>query len=55
MRRGGKNTGELYRKSLNDHDNKNDVITHLELNMLEFEVKWTLGNIQTKLVEVIEF
>jgi len=47
LRRGGKNTGELYRKRLNDHDNKNDVITHLELNILEFEVKWTLGNINT--------
>ena len=48
-------TEELYKKDLHDPDNHDGVITHLELNMLEFEVKWTLGNIQTKLVEVIEF
>ena len=48
-------TEELYKKGLHDPDNQDGVITHLELNMLEFEVKWTLGNIQTKLVEVIEF
>ena len=36
---------ELYKKSLNDPDNQDDVITHLETDILECEVKWALGNI----------
>ena len=47
---------ELYKKYLNDPDNHNRVITHLELDTLEWEIKWALGTItQTKLVEVMEF
>jgi len=36
---------ELYKKELCDPDNHNGVITHLELDILECEVKWTLGSI----------
>ena len=38
-------TEELYKKDLHDPDNHNGVITHLELNILECKVKWTLGSI----------
>ena len=38
-------TEELYKKDLNDPDNHNAVITHLEPDILECEVKWALGNI----------
>ena len=49
-------TGELYKKYLHDPDNHNGVITDLEPDILECEVKWALGmSLQTKLVEVIEF
>ena len=48
-------TEELY-KDLNDPDNHDGVITHLEPDILECEVKWVLGSITTKqLVEVMEF
>ena len=40
-------TEELYKKDLHDPDNHNDVITHLEPDMLECEVKWALGSITT--------
>ena len=40
-------TEELYRKDLHDPDNHNGVITHLEPDILECEVKWVLGNIIT--------
>ena len=33
-------TEELYKKDLHDQDNHNCVITHLEPDFLEFEVKW---------------
>ena len=46
---------ELHKKDLHDPDNHNGVITHLEPDILECEVKWTLGSITTKLVEVVEF
>ena len=47
---------ELYKKDLNDWDNHDGVITHLEPDILKYEVKWALGSIiQTKLVEVMEF
>ena len=36
---------ELYRKDLHDPDNHNGVITHLEPDILECEVKWALGSI----------
>ena len=38
-------TEELYKKDLNDADNHNGVITHLEPDILECKVKWTLGSI----------
>ena len=38
-------TGELYKKGLHDPDNHDGVITHLEPDILECEVKWALGNI----------
>ena len=47
---------ELYKKDLNDPDNHDGVIIHLEPDILECKVKWPLGSITTnKLVEVIEF
>ena len=46
---------ELYKKDVNDPDNHNGVITHLEPDFLECKVKWALGSITTKLVEVMEF
>ena len=36
---------ELYKKDLHDPDNHDGVITHLEPNILECEVKWALGSI----------
>ena len=36
---------ELYKKGLHDPDNHNGVITHLETDILYFEVKWALGSI----------
>ena len=48
-------TEELHEKDLNDPDNHNGVITHLELDILESKVKWTLECIATnKLVEMME-
>ena len=38
-------TEELYKKDLHDPDNHDGVITHLEPDILECEVKWALGNI----------
>ena len=48
-------TEELYKKDLHDPDNHDGVITHLEPDILECEVKWALGSNTTKLVEVMEF
>ena len=42
-----RNTEELYKKALNDPDNHDGVITHLEPDILECEVKWALGSITT--------
>ena len=42
-----KYTGELYKKDLHEPDNHDGVITDLEPDILECEVKWTLGNITT--------
>ena len=36
---------ELYKKDLHDPDNRNDVITNLEPDILECEVKWALESI----------
>ena len=41
-------TEELYKKDLHDPDNHDDVITHLEPDILECEVKWALGSITNK-------
>ena len=38
-------TEELYKKDLHDPDNHDGVITHLESEVLEWEVKWALGSI----------
>ena len=47
---------ELYKKHLHDLDNHDSVVTHLEQDILECEVKWALGTITAnKLVEVTEF
>ena len=47
---------ELYKKDLHDPDNHHDVITNLEPNILECEVKWaSKASLRTKLVEVMEF
>ena len=40
-------TGELYKKDLHDPDNHESVITPLETDILECEVKWAFGNITT--------
>ena len=40
-------TEELYKKDLHDPDNHDDVITNLEPDILECEVKWALGSIAT--------
>ena len=40
-------TEQLYKKDLHDPDNHNGVITHLEPDILEREVKWALGRITT--------
>ena len=40
-------TEELYKKDLNDTDDHDGVITHLEPNILECEVKWALGSVTT--------
>ena len=41
-------TEELYKKDLQDPDNQNGVITHLEPDILECKVKWALGSITMK-------
>ena len=49
-------TEELYKKDLHDPDNHDGVITHLEPDILECEVKWALeASLRTKLVELMEF
>ena len=40
-------TEELYKRDLHDPDNHNGVITHLEVDILECEVKWALESITT--------
>ena len=50
-------TEELNKKDLHDQDNHDGVITHLEPDILECEVRWASqeDSLQTKLVEVMEF
>ena len=56
LRRGGKNTQNYTKKDLHDPDNHDGVITHLESDILECAVQWTLGSIATnKASEVMEF
>ena len=43
-------TEELYKKDLNDPENHDGVISHLELDILECEVEWALGSISTNKV-----
>ena len=38
---------ELYKKDLHDPDNHDGVITHLEPDILKYEVKWALGSLTT--------
>ena len=38
-------TDEIYRKDLHDPDDHNGMITHLEQDILQFEVEWALGSI----------
>ena len=45
-------TEELYKNDLHDPDNHNGVITHLEPDILECEVKWVLGSITTNKASV---
>ena len=45
LRRGGKNTQELYKKDLHDPDNHNSMITYLVPDILECKVKWVLGSV----------
>ena len=40
-------TEELYKKGLNDPDNHDVVVIHLEPDILEYDVKWTLGSVTT--------
>ena len=46
---------ELYKKYLHNPDNQDGVITYLEPDILECEVKWALESITTKLMEVMAF
>ena len=48
-------TEELFTEYLNDPDNHDSVVTHLEPDILECKVPWDLGSITTKIVEVMEF
>ena len=47
---------ELYKKGLHDPDKHDEVITHLQSDILQCEVKWAFWSIkQTKLVVLMEF
>ena len=46
-------TEELYKKDLHDPDNYDGVITHLEPDILECEVKWALGSITMNKARVV--
>ena len=48
-------TEEMYTKDLHNPDNHDGVITDLEPDILECEVKWALASLRTKLVKVMEF
>ena len=44
-------TEELYKEGLNDPDNQDDLVTHLEPDILECEVKWVLGSITMNIMK----
>ena len=49
-------TGKRYKKGLNDPDHHDSMVTHLDPDILESEVKWALGSITTiKASGVMEF
>ena len=49
-------TEELYKRDINDPNNHDGVVIHLEPDILECEVRWALGSItMNKLVEMMEF
>ena len=49
-------TEELYEKDFHNPDNHDGMITNLETDILECEVRWALeASLQTKVVEVMEF
>ena len=48
LRRGGKNTQRTIQNDFHDPDNQEGVITHLQPDILECEVKWALGSITMK-------
>ena len=55
-KRGLEYTEELYKKkNLNDPDNQECVITHLEADILEGEVQWALGSITTNKASGVAF
>ena len=55
-KRGQEYTEELYKRDLHDPYNHDGMITHLEPDILECEVKWAWkASLRTKLVEVMEF
>ena len=47
IKKRGQEYTELYKKDINDSDNQDGVITHLEPDILECEVRWALGSITT--------
>ena len=47
-------TEELYKKDLHDQDNHDRVITHLEPDILECEVKWASGSIATNIYKGVK-
>ena len=57
IKKRGQEYTELYKKDINDSDNQDGVITHLEPDILECKIKWALGNITMNSggVEVMEF
>ena len=48
-------TEELYKKDIHDPHNHDGVITHLEPDILECEVKWALGSITTNKASSVQF
>ena len=56
FRRDGKNTQKNYEKNVLNDPGNHTVVTHLEQDILEYEVKWSLGSItMNKAREVMEF